>query len=148
MVPEQLPFELHRPDPSTRRFAAVILSGIGGGLLAALVLSWLLARSGAVADTSLSSIRLMYLVTVGTGIVFGAWSGSRWRFSSSQPARPLTDEDLKPLTEDQIEKIESGYRIGTRTFRDLEDAKEYLYHMNVQREMIRKGREAKSRRAP
>ncbi len=148
MAADEPPFELHRPNPSTRRFAAVILFGIGGGLGAAFLLTWLLGKSDAVAGASLSDIKLMYIVTVSTGIIFGAWRGSRWKFSSTESVSPLTAEDLEPLDESVIRKENSEYHVGKRTFKALADAKECLYHTNVQRELVRKGREGKSNRAP
>ena len=64
------------------------------------------------------------------------------------PINPPKAKDFGPLGEDVIEKNGAQFRVGKRTFGTREDAREYLYHINVQREMIRKNLEGNSDHAP
>ncbi|MHC4216033.1 MAG: hypothetical protein ACYSWP_21995 [Planctomycetota bacterium] len=45
--------------------------------------------------------------------------------------------DFPPLGKDAIVKTEGGYLVGKRKFGELKDAEEFLYHINVQRELKR-----------
>lgn len=135
-------FEPYRPTPFRRRLYVVIIFGVVGGLAGAVlmaVVNPLLFDSEGTAP----AIELwVYLAAIGIGISLGAWGGFNWSFISNDPPMPLTPNaltpnDFKPLEKELIRPTGARFSVGKRVFRTYEDAKEYLYHINVQRELVR-----------
>jgi hypothetical protein len=113
-------------------------------------------RGGGLEAFPKEDFRFILTTVVVTGAVFGGILGSFWKPSRStridkpedRRQKPPKSTDFLPLSKDSIGHTEGGFRVGKRLFARYEDAEEYLYHVNVQRELTRRNLEARERRAP
>lgn len=82
-------------------------------------------------------IRYLGYLAVGIGFALGALVGAFWKLPGFKSANETKAEDFIALTDADIKEHRSGFRVGKRVFANLHDAKAFLYHTNIQRELIR-----------
>ena len=106
------------------------------------LLRGLLPYGGLIETFPVEGIGFILPAVIVMGTIFGGILGGVWKFKRSSQvnglgirhSKTLKSEDFLPLKPESIKRTEKGFCVGKRLFVRLQDAEEYLYHVDVQRE--------------
>lgn len=141
------PFKLHRAHPAARRIVTAVVFTFGGALGAALLLAYLLSEARVLSDLDPGIALMMFLVSAVSGGVLGLIFGLRFDFKKFDknpeklfPSKPLDESKLEPIELSKIRKEGEKFLVGRREFSTREEAENFIYHINIQRELLRNAR--------
>ena len=141
------PFELHRAHPVARRIVTTVVFTIGGALGAVFLLAHILSEAKILSDLDPGIALMMFLVSAIAGGVLGLIFGLRFDFKKFDrnpeklfPTKSLDVSRLEPIELSKIKNKGEKYIVGRREFSTREEAENFIYHINVQRELLRNAR--------
>lgn len=141
------PFELHRAHPVARRVVTTVVFTFGGALGTALLLAYLLSEARLLSDLDSGIAQMMFLVSAVSGGVLGLIFGLRFDFKKFDknpeklfPTKPLDVSKLEPIELSKIRKEGDKFLVGKREFSTMKEAESFIYHINIQRELLRNAR--------